>query len=102
MSPKVPSYEEQKRCRYRNFEALHRRLKELPQYKLKLPPKRYLGPNLDGSFVLERRAHLDKYLQDLLAVPSVAESHEVWDFLSANSQVSWAFEPETTSQVRFA
>ncbi|GAQ83243.1 PX domain containing protein [Klebsormidium nitens] len=71
--------------RYRNFEALHRRLKDLPQYKLKLPPKRFLGPNLDGSFVLERRAQLDKYLQDLLAVPSVAESHEVWDFLSADS-----------------
>lgn len=25
--------------------------------------------------------------QDLLAIPSVAEMHEVWDFLSENSQV---------------
>jgi hypothetical protein len=27
--------------------------------------------------------------QDLLAIPSIAELHEVWDFLSMNSQVGF-------------
>jgi hypothetical protein len=29
--------------------------------------------------------------QDLLAIPSIAELHEVWDFLSINSQVTFFF-----------
>jgi hypothetical protein len=29
--------------------------------------------------------------QDLLAIPSIAELHEVWDFLSINSQVAFFF-----------
>lgn len=32
----------------------------------------------------------DDSLQSLLAIPSVAELHEVWDFLSVNSQVFYS------------
>lgn len=155
--------------RFRNFEQLHRRLKDMPYYTLNLPPKRFLSSSLDNSFVRERCILLDKYLkvsvgtsiltgldmyslpaifvdkrqkfvsmfllnsyrlcsiegwsffmclhaalhliwssillfmlmvsstntvsasvQSLLAIPSVAELHEVWDFLSVNSQVFYS------------
>ncbi|CAM6069457.1 unnamed protein product, partial [Sphagnum tenellum] len=72
--------------RFRNFEQLHRRLKGMPNYSLSLPPKRFLTSSLDNDFVRERCVLLDKYLRDLLAIPSIAELHEVWDFLSMNSQ----------------
>lgn len=154
--------------RFRNFEQLHRCLKDMRYYSLNLPPKRFLSSSLDNNFVRERCILLDKYLkvsslhlfdnlaclgskykievvgltnnsissgwvvfverarcanvseftkfgicsshfsyycfsfpkvqlsndslsftwQDLLAIPSVAELHEVWDFLSVNSEVS--------------
>jgi hypothetical protein len=72
--------------RFRNFEQLHRRLKDMPNYTLSLPRKRFFTSSLDNNFVLERCVLLDKYLRDLLAIPSIAELHEVWDFLSMNSQ----------------
>ncbi|CAM6023362.1 unnamed protein product [Sphagnum balticum] len=72
--------------RFRNFEQLHRRLKDMPNYALSLPRKRFFTSSLDNDFVLERCVLLDKYLRDLLAIPSIAELHEVWDFLSINSQ----------------
>jgi hypothetical protein len=40
-------------------------------------------------------------LQDLLAIPSVAELHEVWDFLSVNSQVIHYFQREKRSHLGF-
>uniref|UniRef100_A0A6N2MBQ2 PX domain-containing protein n=1 Tax=Salix viminalis TaxID=40686 RepID=A0A6N2MBQ2_SALVM len=52
--------------RYRNFERLHKHLKEIPNYTLHLPPK--------------------KDILDLLSIANVAEQHEVWDFLSASSK----------------
>lgn len=72
--------------RFRHFEELHRRLKVLPEYSLHLPPKRFLSSSLDASFVYERCNLLDKYLKDLLVLPNVSESIEVWDFLSVDSQ----------------
>ena len=50
-------------CRYRNFEQLHRRLKDVLYYTLSLPPKRFLSSNLDTTFVRERCILLDKYLK---------------------------------------
>ncbi|XP_024533472.1 uncharacterized protein LOC9636552 [Selaginella moellendorffii] len=76
--------------RYRNFEQLHRRLRDMPHYTLSLPPKRFLSSNLDNAFVRERCVLLNKYLKDLLSIPSIAELHEVWDFLSAKSR-NYAF-----------
>ncbi|CAL9054938.1 uncharacterized protein LOC135583382 isoform X2 [Musa acuminata AAA Group] len=72
--------------RYRNFERLNRHLKDIPNYSLHLPPKRFLSSSIDDYFVHQRCILLDKYLQDLLSIANVAEQHEVWDFLSVSSK----------------
>ncbi|CAA0830920.1 Unknown protein [Striga hermonthica] len=72
--------------RYRNFEKLHRRLKDIPNYSLHLPPKRIFSSSTEDAFVHQRCIQLDKYMQDLLSIANVAEQHEVWDFLSASSK----------------
>ncbi|XP_022763320.1 uncharacterized protein LOC111308904 isoform X1 [Durio zibethinus] len=72
--------------RYRNFELLHRHLKEIPNYTLHLPPKRIFSSSTEDAFVHQRCIQLDKYLQDLLSIANVAEQHEVWDFLSVSSK----------------
>ncbi|TMW89756.1 hypothetical protein EJD97_016698 [Solanum chilense] len=72
--------------RYRNFERLHRHLKDIPNYTLHLPPKRIFSSSTEDAFVHQRCIQLDKYLQDLLTIANVAEQHEVWDFLSASSK----------------
>ncbi|TKY59137.1 Sorting nexin-16 [Spatholobus suberectus] len=72
--------------RYRNFERLHRHLKDIPNYTLHLPPKRIFSSSTDDAFVHQRCIQLDKYLQDLLSIANVAEQHEVWDFFSISSK----------------
>lgn len=72
--------------RFRNFEQLHRRLRDIPNYRLQLPPKRIISSNLDDFFIRERCVLLEKYLKDLLSIPNIAERHEVWDFLSVTSK----------------
>ncbi|CAH1425961.1 unnamed protein product [Lactuca virosa] len=72
--------------RYRNFERLHRQLKDIPNYTLHLPPKRIFSSSTEDAFVHQRCIHLDKYLQELLSIANVAEQHEVWDFLSISSR----------------
>ncbi|XP_022972335.1 uncharacterized protein LOC111470917 [Cucurbita maxima] len=72
--------------RYRNFERLHRHLKDIPNYTLHLPPKRIFSSSTEDSFVHQRCIQLDKYLQELLSIANVAEQHEVWDFLSVSSK----------------
>ncbi|CAJ2652851.1 unnamed protein product [Trifolium pratense] len=49
--------------RYRNFERLHRQLKDIPNYTLHLPPKRIFSSSNDDAFVHQRCIQLDKYLQ---------------------------------------
>ncbi|KAL8143560.1 hypothetical protein V2J09_016592 [Rumex salicifolius] len=72
--------------RYRNFERLHRHLKDIPNYTLHLPPKRIFSSSTEDAFVHQRCIQLDRYLQDLLSIANVAEQHEVWDFLSVSSK----------------
>ncbi|EPS67595.1 hypothetical protein M569_07179 [Genlisea aurea] len=72
--------------RYRNFERLHRHLRNIPNYTLQLPPKRIFSSSTEDAFVHQRCIQLDKYLQDLLSIANVSEQHEVWDFLSAASK----------------
>ncbi|XP_062008356.1 uncharacterized protein LOC133725216 isoform X2 [Rosa rugosa] len=72
--------------RFRHFEELHRRLKEFPQYNLHLPPKHFLSSGLDLLVVQERCKLLDKYLKELMQLPTISGSIEVWDFLSVDSQ----------------
>ncbi|CAL5377277.1 unnamed protein product [Camellia sinensis] len=74
--------------RYRNFERLHRHLKDIPNYTLHLPPKRIFSSSTEDTFVHQRCIQLDKYLRDLLSIANVAEQHEVWDFLSASSKLN--------------
>ena len=57
--------------RFRNFEALHRALKEAPTYRLKMPAKRVFTHSQTVEFVEERRQQLDVYLQHILADPSL-------------------------------
>ncbi|XP_027362494.1 uncharacterized protein LOC113870094 [Abrus precatorius] len=72
--------------RRRNFERLHRHLKDIPNYSLHLPPKRIFSSSTEDAFVHQRCIQLDKYLQDLLSIANVAEQHEVWDFFSVSSK----------------
>ncbi|XP_028807791.1 uncharacterized protein LOC114762471 isoform X1 [Neltuma alba] len=72
--------------RFRHFEELHRRLKEFPEYDLHLPPKHFLSTGLDVPIIQERCILLDKYLKNLMQLPTVSGSIEVWDFLSVDSQ----------------
>ncbi|KAA8536155.1 hypothetical protein F0562_028633 [Nyssa sinensis] len=72
--------------RYRNFERLHRHLKDIPNYTLHLPPKRIFSSSTEDAFVHQRCIQLDKYLLDLLSIANVAEQHEVWDFFSVSSK----------------
>ncbi|XP_061376324.1 uncharacterized protein LOC133318351 [Gastrolobium bilobum] len=72
--------------RYRNFERLHRHLKDIPNYTLHLPPKRIFSSSTEDAFVHQRCIRLNKYLQDLLSIANVAEQHDVWDFLSVSSK----------------
>lgn len=72
--------------RFRHFEELHRRLKEIPKYNLHLPPKHFLSTGLDVPIIQQRCRLLDKYLKELLRISTVSNSIEVWDFLSVDSQ----------------
>ncbi|XP_057502793.1 uncharacterized protein LOC130786520 [Actinidia eriantha] len=83
------------RRRYRNFERLHRHLKDIPNYTLHLPPKRIFSSSTEDAFVHQRCIQLDKYLQDLLSIANVSEKHEVWDFLSASSK-NYSFEKSSS------
>ncbi|KAL2347860.1 hypothetical protein Fmac_001860 [Flemingia macrophylla] len=72
--------------RRRNFERLHRHLRDIPNYALHLPPKRIFSSSTEDAFVYQRCIQLDKYLQDLLSIANIAEQHEVWDFFSVSSK----------------
>ncbi|TYG75934.1 hypothetical protein ES288_D03G072800v1 [Gossypium darwinii] len=72
--------------RFRHFEELHQRLKQFPEYKLHLPPKHFLSTGLDVHVIRERCKLLDRYLKNLLQLPTISGSIEVWDFLSVDSQ----------------
>ncbi|ESK92717.1 hypothetical protein Moror_15970 [Moniliophthora roreri MCA 2997] len=72
--------------RYNEFLNMHNKLRE--KYglvrNLEFPGKR-LVTALSGSFVDTRRAGLEKYLQNLIAIPIVCESNELRGFLSRES-----------------
>ncbi|KAK7058470.1 tRNA (guanine-N(7)-)-methyltransferase (tRNA(m7G46)-methyltransferase) [Paramarasmius palmivorus] len=72
--------------RYNEFLNMHNKLRD--KYglvrNLEFPGKR-LVTALSGSFVDTRRASLEKYLQNLIAIPIVCESNELRGFLSRES-----------------
>ena len=72
--------------RYRHFEVLHRQLRGVPSYRSKLPPKRIFIHSQNEDFVEERRHNLDAYIQEVLSIPTLARSGDVWEFLRAGSE----------------
>lgn len=58
--------------RFRNFEALHRTLKEVPSFRVRMPAKRVFTHSQTVEFVEERRQQLDTYLQQILADSTLA------------------------------
>ncbi|KAH7886060.1 PhoX domain-containing protein [Phlebopus sp. FC_14] len=72
--------------RYNEFLRMHNKLRD--NYTmvrgLDFPGKR-LVTSLSGSFVDTRRQALEKYMQNLIAIPVVCESHELRVFLSRDS-----------------
>ena len=58
--------------RFRNLEALHRALRGVPAYRMRLPAKRIFPHNQSGEFVEERRRQLDGYLGAVLADAQLA------------------------------
>lgn len=73
--------------RYSNFEQLHRQLRDVAAYRLKLPPKRLFVHNPTPDFVEERRQQLDTYLQMLLQDPQLQGCVEVAEFLKGCSDL---------------
>ncbi|CAD7702484.1 unnamed protein product [Ostreobium quekettii] len=70
--------------RYRNFESLHKKLRDIPEYRAlgaKLPPKHFLLQSKTTEFVQGRRVALDKYLQCVLSSGVLAFHPEVLNFL---------------------
>ncbi|KAH9656282.1 phox domain-containing protein [Citrus sinensis] len=51
--------------RYRNFERLHRHLKEFPNYTLHLPPKRIFSSSTEDAFV-HQRLNVDDAVDDIV------------------------------------
>lgn len=59
--------------RYRNFEQLHKQLRNAYKYDGSLPPKRYLFGSNNWEFVEERREQLDVYLKDVISKVRIDE-----------------------------
>lgn len=80
--------------RYNEFLLMHNKLRENYAFVrgLDFPGKR-LVTVLTGSFVDTRRQALEKYMQNLIAIPVVCESKELRTFLSRDS-------PFITSEVK--
>jgi hypothetical protein len=72
--------------RYRHFEVLHRQLRGASYYKSKLPAKRIFIHTHTEDFVEDRRNALDTYLQEVLSIPCLARSGDVWEFLRIDSE----------------
>jgi len=68
--------------RFRNFEQLHKRLRNAHGFSGSLPPKRYFFNNNSWELVEQRREQLDKYLHLILMDPVFCYTDEVFDFLN--------------------
>ncbi|QDZ18518.1 Phox-associated sorting nexin [Chloropicon primus] len=73
--------------RYRNFTTLHKRMRIIPGYAFKLPPKRIFGfTHMSEQYVQNRCDGLNLYIHQLLH-SSIWQCQEVADFLSEGSDV---------------
>ncbi|CAK5280644.1 unnamed protein product [Mycena citricolor] len=83
--------------RYNEFLTMHNKLRDRHGMvrNLDFPGKR-LVTALSGSFVDTRKAALEKYLQNLIAVPVLCDSDELRAFLSRDSPFVASERPVTT------
>ena len=73
--------------RYRNFSTLHKRMRIIPGYAFKLPPKRIFGfTHMSDQYVQNRCDGLNLYIHQVLH-SSIWQCQEVCDFLSEGSEV---------------
>ncbi|KAG6889976.1 hypothetical protein C0995_012936 [Termitomyces sp. Mi166 len=89
--------------RYNEFFNLHNKLREryVLVRNLDFPGKR-LVTVLSGSFVDTRRISLEKYLQNVVAIPVVCESDELRAFLSRDSPFVASPTPEPPKGTTFS
>lgn len=98
--------------RYNDFYSLHQKLmKEFPNYKFQIPPKRLVGNNFDPEFIATRREGLHVYIQKVLLDPQFSKSNALKEFMfeapttqsktndivNAASQMKISDKPETKS-----
>lgn len=85
--------------RFRNFENLHRRLRDVDKVavsSLNFPSKSWIKTSLSGAFIESRRKALDEYLRAVLANNKLADSNEVLTFMDARPGI---YDPERPSAV---
>ncbi|KAF8641121.1 hypothetical protein AX17_000763 [Amanita inopinata Kibby_2008] len=85
--------------RYNEFLSMHNKLRERFTLvrNLDFPGKRLVA-TLSGSFLDNRKVALEKYLQNLVAIPLVCESDELRSFLSRDSPFVAAEHQEPTTK----
>jgi len=85
--------------RFRNFENLHRRLRDVDKVavsSLNFPSKSWIKTSLSGAFIESRRKALDEYLRAVLANNKLADSNEVLTFMDARPGI---YDPDKPSTV---
>lgn len=82
--------------RYSDFHYLHSQLSKYVKEEMPaLPSKRFLGSSTDAAFVEERRIQLEKYIRNLILLPSVWTRNDVIQFLDNSTNTllfMWNFE----------
>ena len=83
--------------RFRNFETLHRRLRDVDRVAvnaLEFPRKTWIKTSLSATFMESRRKALDAYLRAVLANKKLAECSELFSFMDARAGI---YDPEQQS-----
>ena len=83
--------------RFRNFETLHRRLRDVDRATinaLEFPRKTWIKTSLSAAFMESRRKALDAYLRAVLANKKLAECSELFAFMDARAGI---YDPEQQS-----
>jgi len=83
--------------RFRNFETLHRRLRDVDKSvaSLNFPSKGWIKQSLSASFIENRRVLLNAYLRAVLENKTVARSKELFAFMDARPGI---YDPDQRSQ----
>jgi len=88
--------------RYRQFEVLHRQLRQISSYDCQLPGKRFFFHSPNVEFIEQRRCALDDYLQSVLQNPVLKASDDLWEFLRQDSRRFEISTEKSKSKMRHA